>query len=167
MAIHCVLLSATRRNTADSYRPLVRSCLLSVFLFLSGIFPIRRYMILPASVLSIACFILNIVARIQKSIEIDCSLGTVYNQWTQFGPRIEWESEAGENMSDIVTFKSLGPNRTWVSLELCYDPKGFVESAGDSVGLVSRRVENNLEHFKEFIENRGQETGARRSSIRE
>jgi uncharacterized membrane protein len=150
------------------------------------------------------------VARIQKSIEIDCSLGTVYNQWTQFegfsrfmegikrvtqlndkqlhseaeiagkdkewdariseqisGQRIEWESEAGENMSDIVTFKSLGPNRTWVNLELCYDPKGFVESAGDSVGLVPRRVENDLEHFKEFIENRRQETGAWRSSIRE
>jgi uncharacterized membrane protein len=148
--------------------------------------------------------------RIQKSIEIDCPVTTVYNQWTQFeefprfmegvkrvtqlddkrlhweaeiggknkewnariteqipDQRIGWESEAGENTSGIVTFKSVGPNRTWVNLELCYDPKGFVESAGDSVGLVSRRVENDLEHFKDFIENRGHETGAWRGSIRE
>jgi hypothetical protein len=41
-----------------------------------------------------------------------------------------------------------------VKLELFYVPKGFVETAGDSIGIVSLRVENDLKRFKEFIENR-------------
>jgi hypothetical protein len=43
--------------------------------------------------------------------------------------------------------------------------KGFVESAGDSIGVVSRRVENDLGRFKEFIEKRRRETGAWRIRI--
>jgi uncharacterized membrane protein len=81
--------------------------------------------------------------------------------------RIAWESESGEFTSGVVSFQSLGPNRTRVTLEISYDPKGFVENAGDTIGVVSRRVENDLKRFKEFIENRGQETGAWRGTIRE
>jgi uncharacterized membrane protein len=81
--------------------------------------------------------------------------------------RIAWESESGEFTSGVVSFQSLGPNRTRVTLEISYDPKGFVENAGDAIGVVSRRVENDLKRFKEFLENRGQETGAWRGTIRE
>jgi uncharacterized membrane protein len=81
--------------------------------------------------------------------------------------RIAWESESGEFTSGVVSFQSLGPNRTRVTLEIAYDPKGFVENAGDAIGVVSRRIENDLKRFKEFIENRGQETGAWRGTIRE
>ena len=81
--------------------------------------------------------------------------------------RIAWQSESGEYTSGQVDFAKLGGDRTRVTLEISYDPKGFIENAGDAVGVVSRRVENDLEHFKEFIENRGQETGAWRGTIRE
>jgi uncharacterized membrane protein len=81
--------------------------------------------------------------------------------------RIAWESESGEFTSGLVNFQSMGPNRTRVDLELSYDPKGFMENAGDAIGVVSRRVENDLERFKEFIENRGKETGGWRGTIRE
>ena len=81
--------------------------------------------------------------------------------------RIAWQSQSEEYISGQVDFARLGPDRTRVALELFYDPKGFVENIGDAVGFVSRRVENDLEHFKEFIENRGQETGAWRGTIRE
>jgi uncharacterized membrane protein len=81
--------------------------------------------------------------------------------------RIAWESESGEFTSGVVSFQSLGPNRTRVTLEISYDPKGFVENAGDAIGVVSRRVENDLKRFKEFLENRGQETGGWRGTIRE
>jgi hypothetical protein len=50
-------------------------------------------------------------------------------------------------------------------LEISYEPEGFVESVGDAIGVVSRRVENDLERFKEFIENRRRETGAWRGTI--
>ena len=66
-----------------------------------------------------------------------------------------------------MNFQSVSPERTLVTLVLAYDPKGFVENAGDSIGVVSRRVENDLDHFKDFIENRGQETGAWRGAIRD
>jgi uncharacterized membrane protein len=81
--------------------------------------------------------------------------------------RIAWESESGEFTSGVVSFQTVGPNRTRVTVEITYDPKGFVENAGDAIGVVSRRIENDLKRFKEFIENRGQETGAWRGTIRE
>ena len=81
--------------------------------------------------------------------------------------RIAWESQSGEYTSGQVDFAKLGADRTRVTLELSYDPKGFVENVGDAVGVVSRRVGNDLEHFKEFIEDRRQETGAWRGTIRE
>lgn len=49
-------------------------------------------------------------------------------------------------------------SRTRISVKLLYDPKSFIEATGETVGVVSSRVENNLNSFKEFIENRGQET---------
>jgi hypothetical protein len=48
-----------------------------------------------------------------------------------------------------------------------YDPKGFVETAGDSIGIVSLRVENDLKRFKEFIEDRRRETGAWHGTIKD
>jgi uncharacterized membrane protein len=81
--------------------------------------------------------------------------------------RIAWESESGEYTSGVVTFERLGADRTRVTLEMSYEPEGIVESAGDALGVVSRRIANDLENFKEFIENRSQETGAWRGMIRE
>jgi len=80
---------------------------------------------------------------------------------------IAWSSESGEYTSGKVDFAKLGTDRTRIILEIAYDPKGFIENAGDAAGLVSRRIQNDLEHFKEFIENRGRESGAWRGTIRE
>jgi hypothetical protein len=40
-----------------------------------------------------------------------------------------------------------------------------VENLGDLLGVLSRRVEGDLERFKKFIEERGVETGAYRGTI--
>jgi uncharacterized membrane protein len=80
---------------------------------------------------------------------------------------IAWQSEGGVYTSGAVEFAATGPNRTRIDVQLIYDPESFVESAGDTLGLVSTKVENDLQRFKEFIENRGQETGAWRGTIRE
>ena len=52
-----------------------------------------------------------------------------------------------------------------MTVVLEYDPQGFVEKAGDALNIVDRRVEGDLERFKEFIEQRGTETGQWRGEI--
>jgi uncharacterized membrane protein len=81
--------------------------------------------------------------------------------------RIAWSSEAGEFTAGIVSFEPVGSNRTKVTLEMAYDPQGAMENLADAIGIVSRRIEKDLERFKEFIENRGRETGAWRGTIQE
>jgi len=75
--------------------------------------------------------------KIQKSIEVDRPIRSVYNQWTHF-------EEFPRFIEGVKQVKQLD----------------------DSVGLVSRRIENDLDHFKDFIEKRGQETDAWRGTIR-
>jgi uncharacterized membrane protein len=52
-----------------------------------------------------------------------------------------------------------------INLRIDYEPKGIIEKTGDAVGVVSQRVEGDLKRFKEFIESRGQETGAWRGNV--
>jgi uncharacterized membrane protein len=73
---------------------------------------------------------------------------------------IAWEAEGGDYNTGAVNFTAAGPGCTCINLQLFYDPKGFVESDGDVIAVLSCRVENDLERFKEFIENRRQATGA-------
>jgi HSP20 family protein len=50
-------------------------------------------------------------------------------------------------------------------LQMSYDPEGIIENVGDAVGVVSTRVQGDLERFKNFVEQRGVETGAWRGKI--
>ena len=79
--------------------------------------------------------------------------------------RIAWRSRTGANNAGVVTFHRLDDQKTRVMLQLDYDPEGVVENVGDAVGVVSSRVRGDLARFKEFIEQRGRETGAWRGSI--
>ena len=80
--------------------------------------------------------------------------------------RIAWRSEAGEFTSGEVLFQPLGAGETRVTVRLNYEPKGVTEKIGDMLGVVSSRVEGDLERFKDFIEARGHETGAWRGEVR-
>jgi len=50
-------------------------------------------------------------------------------------------------------------------LQLEYDPEGVVENVGDALGVAKARIKGDLRRFKEFIEQRGRETGAWRGSV--
>ena len=78
--------------------------------------------------------------------------------------RIVWRSESGAMNDGIVTFHSNGTG-TRVDLAVEYEPEGFTEEVGDALGFMTRRVEGDLERFKEYIEQRGRETGAWRGTI--
>jgi len=79
--------------------------------------------------------------------------------------RIAWRSSAGAENAGVVDFHRLADERCRVNLRIDYEPEGAVETAGDAVGAVKRRVEGDLERFKDFIERRGAETGAWRGEI--
>ncbi len=79
--------------------------------------------------------------------------------------RIAWTSDGGAFTAGVVTFDSLSGARTKVMVEMQYDPEGIVEEVGDKLGFVSRRVQGDLDRFKEFIEQQGTETGAWRGKI--
>lgn len=146
--------------------------------------------------------------RIEKTIEVDCPVSTVYNQWTQFedfprfmagvkevrqlddthvhwhaevwGKDVEWDAEITEQDPDrriswkstsgapnagTVRFEPLGADRTAVRLAMAYEPTNTTERVGDALGLLSARVQSTLEDFKQFIEQRGRETGAWRGQV--
>ena len=79
---------------------------------------------------------------------------------------IAWRHTAGAVNAGVVTFTPVDAERCRVSLALEYDPRGFIERAGDILGVVARRVEGDLERFKRFVEERRVETGAWRGQIR-
>ena len=148
------------------------------------------------------------MTTVEKSIEVDVPLQTVYNQWTQFeefpkfmegieevrqlddkrlhwrsnvaghvqewdaeiseqipDERIAWHSISGAENAGTVLFHPMTDNRTRITLRMGYDPQGFVETVGDLLGFLSRRVEGDLERFKQFMEERRQETGAWRGEV--
>jgi len=74
--------------------------------------------------------------------------------------RIAWTSRGGAPNGGVVTFHRLSDATSKIMLQLEYDPQGFVENVGDVLGVVSSRVQGDLERFKQFIEKRGRETGA-------
>ena len=78
---------------------------------------------------------------------------------------IAWRSTSGAPNDGYVTFHRLDDNTTRIMVRMDYDPEGVTENIGDALGVFSRRVEGDLERFKDFIESRGQETGAWRGSV--
>lgn len=80
--------------------------------------------------------------------------------------RIAWTSRGGALNAGVVTFHRLSDSKSKVMLQMEYDPQGFVENVGDAVGVVTQRVQGDLERFKQYIENRGQETGAWRGTVK-
>jgi uncharacterized membrane protein len=78
---------------------------------------------------------------------------------------VAWRSTEGAQNDGQVRFEALGPDRTRVETQLDVEPEGLVEKTGDALGVVERRVKSDLERFKEFIEARGQATGAWRGSV--
>jgi uncharacterized membrane protein len=148
------------------------------------------------------------MASVEKSIEVNLPVRTVYNQWTQFeefpqfmegveqvrqlddkrlhwrasiaGKTEEWDaviteqtpdqvvawrSTSGAENSGAIRFTPLGADKTRVTAVIGYEPEGIVETAGDKLGIVDRRVQGDLERFKTFIEERGVATGAWRGEI--
>jgi hypothetical protein len=81
--------------------------------------------------------------------------------------RIAWVSVDGTPNAGEVTFDLMESERTLITLTMEYKPEGFLETAGDVLGIPSGQVEENLKRFRDFIEQTGKETGGWRGRIGE
>ena len=79
--------------------------------------------------------------------------------------RVAWRNTDGKDNAGAVTFHKLGDSTTRVAVQLDYVPEGIRESIGSALNFDERRVKADLERFKAFIEERGQETGAWRGEV--
>jgi uncharacterized membrane protein len=79
--------------------------------------------------------------------------------------RIAWKSTGGPKHAGVVTFHRLGDQDTRVTIQLEWDPEGVTEKVGSAVGADDRQVKADAKRFKEFIEDRGTETGAWRGDV--
>lgn len=106
-----------------------------------------------------------------KHLHWKASIGGKQKEWdaviTEQIPdqRIAWVSQGSTKNSGMVTFSPVSENKSKLNLRLEYEPEGAVEKTGDTIGVVSGRVEGDLQRFKDFIESRGQETGAWRGKV--
>ena len=80
--------------------------------------------------------------------------------------RVAWATVGGEaRQSGVVTFHRLDDDHTKVMLQMLFEPQGLAETVGDRLGFVKRQTKGDLKRFKEFIEERGLETGGWRGVV--
>jgi len=78
---------------------------------------------------------------------------------------IAWRSVGGLTNAGRVEFEPIDQG-TRVTVEMEYQPEGVRESVGAILGFDEGQVEDDLERFKELVENREVPTGAWRGEIR-
>lgn len=79
--------------------------------------------------------------------------------------RVSWESLDEPRNAGTVWFEELGDSGTNVNVELTWEPDSAAEKIGAAIGLDSRQVAADLKRFKQFIEERGAETGGWRGRV--
>ena len=79
--------------------------------------------------------------------------------------RIAWRGLTGVAPRGAVLFRPMPDGHTEITLRMQYEPEGVTENVGDALGFLSRRVQGDLERFKDFIEDRGRASGGWRGEI--
>ncbi|PRX98624.1 SRPBCC family protein [Allonocardiopsis opalescens] len=79
--------------------------------------------------------------------------------------RIAWHSVEGPRQAGVVTFHRIDPSHTRVTLQMDIEPEGAVEKIGDALNVVDRRIQGDMNRFKEFIESREIPTGGWRGDV--
>jgi uncharacterized membrane protein len=79
--------------------------------------------------------------------------------------RIAWRNTDGKQNAGVVTFHRIDDSTTRLMVQLDYLPVGLLEKAAAALGALDRRVKDDLERFKEFIDEHRRPTGAFRGEI--
>jgi uncharacterized membrane protein len=79
--------------------------------------------------------------------------------------RVAWRNTDGTDNAGVVTFHRIDGDTTRVMVQMDFVPEGVKERIGDALGAPDRRVQGDLERFKEMMEARGRESGAWRGEV--
>ena len=79
--------------------------------------------------------------------------------------QIAWRTEDGEDHTGAVVFDQLRDNATRVKVVMSYRPENWVEKTADATNVIDRRVQGDLERFKQLVEEQDVEAGAWRGRI--
>jgi uncharacterized membrane protein len=79
--------------------------------------------------------------------------------------RIAWRTTDGKSHAGVVTFHRLDETSSKVMVQIDWEPEGMLEELGAALGSDERRVQADLERFKELIESRGSASGAWRGVV--
>ena len=79
--------------------------------------------------------------------------------------RVAWKSTSGQPNAGVVTFHRLGEDQTRVTVQMSWEPSSVTEKIGSAFGFDDRQIQQDLENFKRFIEDRGAPTGAWRGEV--
>ncbi|MEU7473083.1 SRPBCC family protein [Streptomyces sp. NPDC044984] len=80
--------------------------------------------------------------------------------------RITWRTTSGDvQQKGTVRFQRVDDDHTRVELVMDVEPSGVAEKTADLLGTIDRRVKGDMRRFKDYIERRGDESGAWRGRI--
>ena len=80
--------------------------------------------------------------------------------------RVAWKSTGGDTKhAGVVTFHRLSDTETRVMIQLDWEPGDLVEKVGSAVGVDDHQVKADARRFKQFIEERGSQTGSWRGNV--
>lgn len=74
--------------------------------------------------------------------------------------RIAWRSTSGAAHSGTVTVEPVSQNSSRLTLRLSYEPHGIAEKLGGLLGILDSYVVHDLERFKQWVEEGGEERPA-------
>lgn len=93
-----------------------------------------------------------------KTLRWTASVAGVDRTWTAEivdqtpDTRVAWKSIDGAENAGAVLFEAAGAEQTQVILRIDAEPEGVLESVGDALGFLQRRVKGDLERFKDLVE---------------
>jgi uncharacterized membrane protein len=79
--------------------------------------------------------------------------------------RVAWTTSSGPSHAGVVTFHTIDDNTTRVTLQMDFEPEGFLETVGDKLGFVNSRLAGDMKNFKSFIEDRSEPSVEWRGTI--
>lgn len=68
--------------------------------------------------------------------------------------RVAWNSTGGEvDHAGVITFHRLSDDESRLTVQLDWEATGLLENLGAALGVDNRAIKNQLEKFKDYVEN--------------